>query len=245
MRSLLIALALISTLEASYTDKRYYFVTTGTQARVYRSADFDYVLKVLRAPRARKKHLSFKGVLRGAERRSLKKIKAFQSYFISATQLAEETGLIDLHLLPGGTFSQKIWLVDERTLPCYLDLKKSAFLVQKYARSFSECLDEALEQERPDLALSMVEEALKVMRRVVEKGYLLADPQLLSNWGMTNEGPIIIDAGEFIRMPRSGHKGKIKLMFEKALFPLYLDYPALSNGLDRLMRLYSPCWEAN
>lgn len=229
-------------LTPGFSSDHYYYMTRGDQVKVYRSKDFTTCLKLIDPqPCKESGYISFKGALKQMKKRRAEEKKAYKSYKIAFDSLRDETGIREIHLKREKCYKKPLWTLDEKGRVEFIDLNKTPFILQEWTLPFDEALESALKTSQTE-AENLLTEAFDIMESLLKKGYLLKDPNLLKNWGVAANGPLIVDLGQFCEIPSKRPAYRIEKMFAKSVFKLVMRYPQLSDHVGHLIRAKSAWW---
>lgn len=129
-------------------------------------------------------------------RRSNLRKKLYTSYQIARERLAEETGVLFLHLTKTKHLKRSIKLIKPDGKPLILKLDDMEFLIQKRATPVFAYLD-----QHPDQGKKVIDSLLDVIISRKEKGIADHDINCERNLGILNGKGMLIDIGEFRPVP--------------------------------------------
>jgi hypothetical protein len=182
--------------------QKFTYLSCGNTCYVFESEDGKFVLKFF------KQHhlypLSWIGdvPIPKLQKRREKKERVFTSCKLAFDELKEETGLVYLHLnpthgaLPRLTFTDKIGI--SHTVP----LDQLQFLLQKKAENAYSHIQCLLKNHDYIGAKKGIEEILKLMVTISEKGFNDLDPNIGTNLGFIENRPVKIDVGPLVKDTR-------------------------------------------
>ncbi len=157
----------------------YYYLASGDQCYTFISEDREYVLKFFKAhqlfpkewlrrsPFAFIKKLGFKTQASN----QLFSERIFASYKDAYEALADETGLIYIHLNKTKEVRSKVTLVDSKGKKHLVDLEKFEFAVQKRARRMFGYLKELVDAHREEDLKSSIRSFLHLVTVRCDKGF--------------------------------------------------------------------------
>lgn len=160
-------------------------------------------------------------------RRSNLRKKLYTSYQIARERLAEETGVLFLHLTKTRHLKRSIQLIKPNGKPLILKLDDMEFLVQKRATPVFAYLD-----EHPDQGKEVIDSLIEVLVSRRSKGIADHDINCERNLGIINGKGMLIDIGEFRPAP-----SKASTLEELELATLDLRKYLESNSPDLVLYL--------
>ncbi len=186
-------------------DQPFSYLGHGAQVYAFVSFDGKYVLKFYRHNRASHPFAFLapllppplkKRLLSTIEKRKNKRLKDFSSYLLAYHHLAKESGLLDLHLNPTEE-QRKVKIYDKIGVEHILDVSHMQYLLQKRAKPIYALLEEWISQGEMEYAKEQLSKLVTLLRTRCQKGIFDKDPDLKTNFGFTDDGPIQFDIGRF------------------------------------------------
>ncbi|NGX26332.1 MAG: hypothetical protein K940chlam6_00248 [Chlamydiae bacterium] len=186
-------------------DLSFSYMGHGAQTYAFISSDRKYVLKFYRHNRAGHP-LGFlatllppplkKSLLATIEKRQNKRLKDFSSYMLSYHHFAKETGLLHLHLNPSH-LPKKVKIYDKIGVEYLVDLSSMQFILQNFAEPFYPSLEKWISHGEIEFAKKQLSQLIALLKTRCQKGIFDKDPDLKTNFGFTEEGPMQFDIGRF------------------------------------------------
>lgn len=186
-------------------SQKFTYLASGNHCYTFGSEDGEYVIKFFKqkqiTPMRWKDYLPIPN--REAIRKNRKKSREriYGSYVIAATKLKEETGTLYLHLNKSRQFHRKLLLIDQHGKPCYINLNKTEFLIQKRAKIGYSYLHEILAQKNIERAAFAIDSLFSLVATRCRLGILDDDCQLWKNFGFREGRAVEVDIGEFRYSP--------------------------------------------
>jgi hypothetical protein len=190
-------------------EQPFFYLGHGAQSFAFVSADGKYVLKFYRHNRARHPLIFLapllpvplkKSLLATHAKRQNKRQKDFSSYLLAYHHLAKETGLLGLHLNPSPV--GKVKLYDKIGVEHIVDLGQMQFIFQKQAEPTYAAIEKWISQGKIEYAKEQLSQMITLLKARCQKGIFDKDPDLKTNFGFTDEGPIQFDIGRFKYDPK-------------------------------------------
>ncbi len=179
-------------------SKGFSFLGRGQQCFAFLSEDQEYVIKFIRQDKLREKPWLYLPIFSGKEkiearRQALENIK--RSLFFVKEELAEDNGVVCIHMGKTKNFPRKTFLKDPLGRKKEISLNETYFVIQKKARPLEEALKKASPQQirkiTESLFFSVVERAKKKIRN--------KNRRCLQNMGLIEGKGIDIDLAEFFK----------------------------------------------
>ncbi|MBM3192105.1 MAG: hypothetical protein FJZ63_05600 [Chlamydiae bacterium] len=199
----------------------FYYLASGSQCFVFLSLDKKFILKLFKYNRWIPANLEG---LRAT----------YTSCLYSMQELAQETALIDLQLIPNPCYKQTLTLYNRLGCTYKLPLSSTAFILQSYAQPIPEALLGLKKAHQDEKAKQLINHMLDYLLLRREKGFTDKDPNLLSNFGLIEARVVSLDVGGLIKDPKKdlpyfyGHeleKVKRKLLpWLRRYYPELADY---------------------
>jgi hypothetical protein len=203
-------------------QQSFHYLDKGGQFYVFASEDQQYVLKFFR------------------------KNKEIQQTYASAQlakeKLAEETGLLYLHLGKTKNPLPHLQIVDKLKIAHTIDSNAYGWLLQKRVDLVSSYLTELMRQGKSEEAKEALSALLLLLKKIAVKKIADADPNLTKNFGFVGKGPIDIDVGRFTQASEEkkiSQESKFAQSREDLLHWLNAHYPLLSTHFEEESRLFS------
>lgn len=170
------------------------YLGKGMQTFVFQSADEKYVLKLFRHHRYRP--LPYK-TRASNEKRAWKRQCFFESCMVMQRELAEQTGLIYLHLNKEPDLQKKVALKDKLHRTLILDIDQYAFVVQRKATPPLSYIENLMEKGECSKAQKALIDLLALLEYRYQKGIDDRDAVLHRNTGFIEDSPVFLDIGQF------------------------------------------------
>ncbi len=185
-------------------DQPFSYLGKGQQSYVFESADGQYVLKFLKLQRFRPKAYveaftfipsiaSYQNKKREAKRDKL--FVLLGSWKIAYENLADETGVVYLHIPGHSSFSAPIKLKDKSGLSHTVPADQTAFLLQRKAEMLCPVLEQMVRDDKTDEAKKLLSELVATLVAEYKRGYGDNDHALMQNTGVLDGKAIHIDVG--------------------------------------------------
>ncbi len=187
-------------------SQSYRYLGKGAQSFVFESEDLKTVLKFYRFPSHLRRfpwtHHPF-GYLFSSSRKNIKEYNlrrlelSFHSFFLAATPLAKETGVLYVHLEPTTELQQKVHLMDRLGVHYELPLDPIAFVVQKRGVSFLAHFKEQLAHNKLEACKQMLNGLIEVIQNRCNHHITDLDNMDNDNYGWLEDRAIHLDIGRF------------------------------------------------
>lgn len=203
-----------------FLNQSFHYLGHGAQTFAFRSEDDQYVIKFYRHHRSKHPLMRFSHILPREWRKNLKKTvlkrrekrgKDFKSYVMASRLLKEETGLIYVHLNPTTHLKGKLTLYDKVGIKHSIDPNLYSFILQKRATPFYPTLQKWIESGDVDQAKQELSKLLFLISNRCKRGLSDKDPDLTTNFGFTEIGPIQFDIGRYKKDPSKTSPAEIKI----------------------------------
>ncbi|MBS0604354.1 MAG: hypothetical protein JSS60_04860 [Verrucomicrobia bacterium] len=191
-------------------SQRFHYLGCGGQCFAFGSDDGNYVIKFfkhkIRKPYSYLLQNSLPGPLDEKRKRKLNKAllklnRDFTSYKIAYEELADETGLIYIHLNKGTSLNRSVFIVDKIGIEHRIPLDDIEFVVQRQAQLVHDRIEELMQKDDIPGAKRALHAILSVIVSRCQKGVFDEDPRIHRNFGFLGDKSIFIDVGRFIRDP--------------------------------------------
>jgi hypothetical protein len=179
------------------------YLGRGSQAFVFASQDGQYVLKVLffDSPKDRLLwrffHCQDLGLL---DRVEAKARKTFEACRLAERYMAEETGLVYLHLMPSSHLPE-VSLKGPAWHRTTLRLDDMRWIIQRRVCPLKEALADVYRKKDHDRFSNLIQSILSVLSKRMEKGIYNTDPTLFGNFGVLGDRALEIDFGNYVYEP--------------------------------------------
>lgn len=185
-------------------DQPFYYLNSGSQSYVFLSEDGQTVLKFFKFQHMRIppwiNYLPLPSTL--AQKREVKREKkravltrTMNSYKIAFERMAEETGLLYVHLAPSSHLNQTVTIYDKIGKRHEIELDQVEFVLQKKASLVYDSLNEWMANGQKEKAKQGIRNLLILALERCKKGIFDKDPDFSTNFGFVNEMPVQIDVG--------------------------------------------------
>lgn len=182
----------IEALTTDFSSQPFYFLGAGKQFYAFESQDKQIVLKFVK--QSRRKPLPWLANLtlpfplssfrdQYLQKRQKRLQDLLDSCRLSYDKVAEETGVMKLHLIPVSDSSQIITLFDNLGIAHQVDIEKTQFVVQKKAHLLTNFSHHA------------IDEMIKLTALLSKKGVVNLDPMIERNFGMCETKMMALDFG--------------------------------------------------
>ncbi len=185
------------------------YLSKGGQSYVFLSADNQYVLKFFK-----KQHHLPDSLITRLDQKLPRRIrpcrplfiekqeerfgKIFRSCQIAYEKLAEETGLIYIHLTPSKETLPPLFIYDRLGVKHEIDPHKTAFLLQKKAPLLFPSLKETLDAKGEEGIKTLICTILSSFKKQSALGIENTDKGLMRNYGLLDKKLISFDIGSFV-----------------------------------------------
>lgn len=193
----------------------YHSLGGGGQCIAFESADGKYVIKLLKQRKFAIPNwierfpvpflvdwLREQKIKKREERRH----KVFSAFVLSFNHLADETGLLYVHLNPTEHLKKTLVFSDAGGNAHELELDPLEFVIQKKATLAFQTIDSLVLGSKVEEAKQAIDRLLTLERNFYEKGFRNRDPNFKHNYGFVGTDPILIDVGRII--PADGKSKK-------------------------------------
>lgn len=188
--------------------QKFTWVGHGHQVFAFVSADHKYVLKIFKFKRLKPSFIDtiFSSIapLQGyAEKRAkwregrLKTL--FRGYQIAYNYDRENAGLLYIHLNHTSDLQMDVEVQDRLGITHTVDIDKTAFAIQEYARKTKSILTDLLNRGQVAQASTHIRSLFDMYVAEYKQGILDQDRNILDNTGFVGERPIRLDIGKVIK----------------------------------------------
>jgi hypothetical protein len=188
-------------------NQTFSYVGKGSQSYVFKSKDQKYVIKFFKF-----KHVKSGWFLNALPHigpiatwqdyrdfRHQKKInRLLQGYKIAHDLIADESGLVYVHLNQIPPLNQTVTVFDKMGFERKIDLDHTVFVIQEAAETTEDILKEAIKKNDQDLINRRVNQLIAMYIREYQKGIYDKDHAIWRNTGFIGEQPIHIDVGNLV-----------------------------------------------
>jgi len=220
--------------------QNFHYLDKGTQVYVFVSDDQKYVLKLFQHQRVRPRfyesYFNLPPFLTQiyAKKNNTRKQKLLlfeQSCRLAYNLLAEESGLIHLHLNKRVEIPKQTTLFDKLHRPIDLDLNQCTFYIQKKADLIYPTLARLMQTCETEKAKRAVSSLVELLQRRLGKGVFDLDTALKKNTGLLANEAICMDVGQLKLAECSNPKSEIIKNTSELHQWLAKNYPELSEHL--------------
>lgn len=187
----------------------FFYLDKGCQSYVFVSDDSHYVLKFIKHQRFRTKPwldllaIIFPSAasyrLERLEHKNGKCAELLMGWVTAFNHLAEETGLLWVHLDKTTTDEPSVILFDKMGYRYHIDLNHHEYLVQKRAAMFTPLLQELIDKGKIEEARELIDQAIALVVNTSGKGFVDGDPSIMQNIGIIDGILCYVDVGQFHR----------------------------------------------
>lgn len=186
----------------------YYWLGKGCQSYVFASADGKYVIKFIKYQRFRTaawlNALSFipsvnTYLAQKAVQKEEKLAAVFRSWKLAYEELPQESGIVYLHLNKVQENLPQLLIYDKLGFAHEINLNDTEFLLQKRADMLCPTLEKWIAEGQLDKARALLDRLFAMIVSEYHRGYADNDHALMQNTGVSEEFPVHIDVGQFIK----------------------------------------------
>ncbi|WP_158307214.1 hypothetical protein [Simkania negevensis] len=186
--------------EISMLDQPFHYLNSGSQSYVFLSEDGETILKLFKFQHMRiPPWLEFlplpNSLSHKRDKKRLQKRKtlesALSSYQIAFEKLREETGILYFST----HFGKKITIYDKIGKKHIVDLRHTAFVLQKRATLVYDTIDTWMGHGQREIAEQGLRDLLQLALARCQKGIFDKDPDFSTNFGFVKNRPVQIDVG--------------------------------------------------
>lgn len=188
-----------------YLSQDYYYLSRGSQAFVFVSADHRVVLKLFIFDSTDSFcHRFFHSFLRKSRDASFsnrmenRAIRTLEACKLADRYLPNETAIVYAHLNPGSGNLPLVHLIGPAWKRLDIQLDAVRFVLQKRADSLSETLMQAYLQHDQNRFFYLINQFNAMLDRRIACGIANTDPTLFDNFGVIGSQPVEIDFGNYI-----------------------------------------------
>jgi hypothetical protein len=216
-------------------EQKFHYLNHGGQSYVFLSEDGQFVLKLVKNylyfP------LSFIESLPLVNKKKSKMMRDFTSYKLAFEELANESGLIYLHLNPTKNLLPKVTLFDKLGIEHVISLDGTLFILQKKADLLYPHLNALMKVGDIDGAKSALSSLLTLLKIRLEKGIYDEDAKLHRNCGFIDNKALFIDVGRFCK---SSKTQSFEEMTKRLNLWLEENYPELASYVKNEIPIFEP-----
>lgn len=234
----------------------YYYLGSGGQCIAFVSLDQQYVIKFFKQKKLSPPHwlnhfpLSF--LLYPLKQKKMFKTQekqrhVYQAFKLSFDHLADETGLLFIHLNPTHHLNTSLVFTDKKGNQHHLSLDQFAFAIQKKAVLTYNALNDWVSAQNIQAAKQGIDALLALNIQLYKKGFRNRDPNFRSNFGFIEQKPMLIDVGrvvysEEVKNPTS-YKKELMQVVPRFRAHLALRFPELLDHFDQSLAKILQCEE--
>ena len=216
-----------------YLEQPYCYLAKGRQCFAFLSQDGKTVVKFFNYNRFSLpfplNHLPFLKSL--YQKRQSRFIPTMQSYEIANEYLQEETGLLYVHLQQGGGLPD-LEIKDRGGGRHCIDLNKTAFVLQRFAKPIYEEFQERFQQSGQEGVEEAVQSFLMILHKRCALGIADDDRDVEINFGFCNETAMLLDPGRLFfdqgLQTKEGVEEEMRAATRKLRRYLKKNYPEVS-----------------
>lgn len=188
--------------------QEYSYLGSGGQCIAFLSSDRKYVIKFFKqkkfAVSSWTEKFPFPSLIssivkKQAKKGELRRNKMFSAFLLSHKELAEESGLIYLHLNRTNHLQKTICIIGPDKIPYEVKLDEIEFVLQKRAELAFETINRLASSGNTQEAKLAIDKLLNLHLKLYAKGIRNRDPNLRSNCGFIDGEPIIVDVGRIVK----------------------------------------------
>jgi hypothetical protein len=192
----------------SILKQKFTYLGKGCQSYVFLSADQNYVMKFFKyqrfTPQAWLDYFAFIPAvdtyrLGKIEKKRNKREALFQSCKLSFDELQSETGLVFIHLNKTNHLNTHLTIVDKMGFEHVLDLDKMEFFIQRKVDTYQKYMEKLILENKIDEAKDLLTKTVSIIISEYKRGLADNDHAWLQNSGVSNNNPVHIDVGQFVR----------------------------------------------
>ncbi len=225
-------------------QQSFYYLGKGAQSYAFASDDGQYVLKFFKfkhlKPNVFVDNLPEIGPLGRYKNKSIAKKKrqiqgVFDGYKLAYEKHRSESGILFIQLNPSLDLNITATFFDKIGRKHQIELDSYVFIVQKYANTTRELMDEALKQGDVEKAKDYVRQIIALYLSEYQKGIYDRDHGVLHNTGFAQGKPIHLDVGKLSDAPhmkeQKNWEPDLKLVVKKYHFWLKDAHPNHYNAV--------------
>lgn len=163
-------------------------------------------------------------------KRQEKRNKVFSAFKLSFDNLAEETGLLYVHLNQTVHLKKILSVTDVDGNTYLLNLDQLEFVIQKKAELAHLYIDSLMKKQKHEEAREAIDQLLALQLTILRKGFHNRDPNFRHNYGFIDSQAILIDVGRIIPSEHSQKNLIISSHFRKYVAD---DHPDLLSHFDQ------------
>jgi len=203
--------------------QEYSFLSTGCQSYAFLSKDGKYVVKFFQMKHQIPQFFDFLDKER-VDRDRKKLVASLHSYRLAYEEMAEDAGLIYVHLNPSNHLKTFLHIKDFLRRRHRVDLDQMKFVVQRKAELIFSFLEKLLSQEKKESVKEAIELMLQLANRQIIKCLADEDQGVKHNYGyITDEEnrlrAVHFDVGRLHKSPHTdpNHVNRINLRIQRWL----------------------------
>lgn len=194
-------------------NQPFHYLAKGKQSYAFQSQDGRYILKFIKCQRLRAscfyRYLPDYSWIKKYRTKALrfnekKRNALFSSYFIAASALASETGLIFSQLYTPSFLQKTVTLVDRAGGIHEINLKDTPCVIQHTIKPVFTVLEDLWEAGEREKLQARLREIVQVIMTIAKKGFRDSDSSLIkrNNLGFMADQAAYIDIGTFKPLPK-------------------------------------------
>lgn len=217
----------------------FHYYKRGAQSFVFLSSDGNYVLKIFNNRLKWQCAIPFSSA---KKKESEAKFHAtFNSYYLAATTLHQETGVLFAHLSPKTQLDLSITVIDKLGIKHVISPKTSGFLLQKKSELIYPHLKRDMQEGRIEKAHQTIDALITLVSACHAKGIVNEDPSIRKNFGLQGDQCMVIDVGRLLKddtLSDATHDQEQKIHhFRRFRKYLKKKYPQLLDYFDQRIAL--------
>lgn len=230
------------------------YLGKGCQSYVFLSQDGNFVLKFVKyqrfTPQRWLDHFAFIPLvdsyrLKKINKKTMKLNMLFDSWKIAYEELRPETGLLYVHLNKTKDLQKQVVIYDKMGFKHILQMDQMEFLVQRKADMLCSTVNSLMAQGKKEESKQLILGIINLVLSEYSRGLADNDHALMQNTGVSNEHPVHIDVGSFVRNEamKDPANYKIELFSKTFKFHRWLNkhHPELGAFLEeKLLTLIGP-----
>lgn len=194
----------------SLFQQSFHYLGKGAQSYAFISDDGQYVLKFFKfkhlKPNFFVSNLPEAGALGSYKNKNIARKKrqiqsVFDGYKLAYDKHRKESGILFVHLNPSLDLGETALLYDKIGRRHRVELDSYIFVVQRYATTTRELMDEALKRGDVERARGYVRQIIALYLSEYQKGIYDRDHGVLHNTGFAQGRPVHLDVGKLTDAP--------------------------------------------
>lgn len=230
-------------------SQKFTYLGKGCQSYVFGSEDGDYVIKFLKYQRMRApswiKSFTFVPTvnnyyLKKVKRKEKKRLNVFRGWHTAFEHLAEETGVVFVHLNKSNHLNRSLQIVNKAGLEISLWIDDYEFMIQKRASMLCDEIEGLVSDDQEEEALHLLQNLVTTIISEYQRGFADNDHALMQNTGVYYGKPLHIDVGQFVFDPSATdpefYNQELYTKMYKFRIWLRQNYPTLCDQLECYLR---------